>query len=148
MIFFDQVLEEPKRTMLRVILHFFTWAYSLLFFFHGSGFSGSDPSLWPVRIRTMGPREKKSDPDSKHCFNCELNLYRRWRPTWMRSWAEANHWISLNQRYCFYWINWYRARTSTTVPVGTDIKTRIADFYCLTRIWIWLFSGKGIQIQA
>ena len=34
--------------------------YSYWAFFHGFGFSGSDPDFWPIRIRTQG---KQSDPD-------------------------------------------------------------------------------------
>ena len=81
MIFFDQVLEEPKRTMLRVILHMFYLSLQYFVFFSWIQIFRIGSEFMAVRIRTIGPRKKKSDPDSKHCFNCELNLYRRWRPT-------------------------------------------------------------------
>ena len=41
-------------------------------FFHGSGYSRSDPDFWPIRIRTQ---EKISDPDPEKTGSESLLFY-------------------------------------------------------------------------
>ena len=65
---FDKFLEEPDQkdsvesAKYKIIFSSSSFTLVFGFFFHesGSGFSGSDPDFWPIRIRTQ---EKKSDPD-------------------------------------------------------------------------------------